>query len=191
MREKRFNLVHRLIHWAIALTFLFLLLTILLRMGWMNKDGVGDIVRKNLGKFGTEISKADAATIGKAVRRPMWSWHVIAGYVLIGLYVIRMTVTAIQGIAYKNPLSKDTPLMERFKSWVYIVFYMLVAVSLFTGFMIENGPKDLQKNMEFVHVKSLYYLLAFIFIHLSGVFLADAGPERGIISRMISGDRKD
>jgi hypothetical protein len=34
MREQRFNLAHRLIHWAIAFTVLFLLLTILLRMGW-------------------------------------------------------------------------------------------------------------------------------------------------------------
>jgi cytochrome b561 len=191
MREKRFDLVHRLIHWAIALTFLFLLFTVLLRLGWMNKDAVGDIIQKNLGKYGAAINKADAATIGKAVRRPMWSWHIIAGYVLIGLYVIRMIITASQGIAYKNPFKKSTPLKEKFKSWVYIVFYALVAVSLFTGFMIENGPKDLQKNMEFIHVRSLYYLLAFIFIHLAGVLLADAGPERGIISRMISGDRTD
>jgi hypothetical protein len=76
MREQRFNLAHRLIHWAIAFTVLFLLLTILLRMGWMNKDHVGNIIQQNLGKSNMHINTKDAAVIGKAVRKPMWNWHI-------------------------------------------------------------------------------------------------------------------
>jgi cytochrome b561 len=82
MYEKRFNLTHRLIHWAIAFTLLFLLLTILLRMGWMNKDHVGGIIQQNLTRRGTIISSQDAALIGKEVRKPMWNWHYYAGYTL-------------------------------------------------------------------------------------------------------------
>jgi cytochrome b561 len=189
MREKRFNLAHRLIHWAIALTMSFLLLTILLRMGWMNKDFMGGIIQQNLNKSGVPINTKDAALIGKAVRKPMWRWHELAGYTMIGLYLIRMVLIAVQGIAYKSPFSKKSSPKDKFKGWVYIIFYLLLAVSLFTGFMIENGPKSLQHNMELVHMQSIYYVVIFIMLHIGGVLIADAGLDRGIISKMISGDK--
>lgn len=189
MNEKRFNLAHRLIHWAIAATVLFLLLTVFLRLGWMNKDNMGSIIKESLAKSGTIISNEDAAAIGKSVRKPMWSYHVLAGYVLIGLYVIRMIITSVQGIAYQSPFLKGISIKDRFKSWLYIVFYILMAVSLVTGFMIVNGPKDLKEQMEFIHVKSLYYMITFIILHIGGVLLADFGKEKGIVSRMISGDK--
>lgn len=71
---------------------------------------------------------------------------------------------------------------------MYIVFYSLLAISFFTGFMIENEPKSLQHNIELVHVQSLYYVVTFIVLHIGGVMLAEFGPEKGIISRIVSGD---
>jgi len=56
--------------------------------------------------------------------------------------------------------------------------------------MIVNGPKSVKELMEFIHVKSLYYVVLFIIIHVVGVFLADRGTDKGIISKIISGDRK-
>lgn len=189
MREKRFNLAHRLIHWAIAFTVLFILLTVFLRIGWMNKDHMGEIIQQNLSKSGTQINTKDAALIGKAVRKPMWRWHVWAGYTMIGLYVLRMGLLAIQGVAYKSPFSKKTSPKDKFKGWIYIVFYTLLAVSLFTGFMVQNGPESLKHNMALVHIQSLYYVVIFIVLHIGGVLIADAGAERGIISKIISGDK--
>jgi len=90
MREKRFNLANRLLHWAIAFTFLYILLTVLLRMGWMNKGSMGTIIRDNLAEKSIEINSDDAATIAKKVRRPMWETHIIAGYVMVGLFVVRL-----------------------------------------------------------------------------------------------------
>jgi cytochrome b561 len=189
MREKRFDLAHRLIHWAIAFTILFILLTVFLRIGWMNKDHIGEIIQQNLNKSGTQINTKDAALIGKAVRKPMWRWHVWAGYTMIGLYVLRMVLLAIKGAAYKNPFSKQISPKDKFKGWVYIVFYTLLAVSLFTGFMVQNGPENLKHNMALVHVQSVYYVVIFIVLHIGGVLIADAGVERGIISKIISGDK--
>ena len=189
MREKRFGLVNRLLHWAIAFTVLFLLLTILLRMGWMNKDNIGKIVQASLKVSGQAISLEQAQQIGKDVRRPMWNYHILAGYVLIGLYLIRAGLTAINGIAFKNPFSGETSGKEKFRSWLYIIFYFLLAVSLFTGLMVVNGPKDLKEGMEWIHVKSLYYVVVFIIVHILGVVIADAGAEKGVISRMITGSK--
>lgn len=191
MREKRFNLANRLIHWAIALSILFLLLTVLLRMGWMNKDNMGIILQESLEKKGIHVSQSDAANIGKDLRRPMWNYHVLTGYLLIGLYLIRMIIMLVQGIAFKNPFSKSITSKDRFKSWLYIVFYLFFATSLFTGFMVLNGPKELKETMEMIHVKSLCYMVVFIILHVGGVLAADRSDEKGIISKMLSGDKGD
>jgi cytochrome b561 len=189
MENNRFNLVNRLIHWAIAFNILFILTTVFLRMGWMNINSVGDIIQKNLSKSGVQISLKEAVAIGKEVRRPMWSCHYIAGYTMIGLYLIRMANTAIQGVAFKSPFNKKTSAKDKFKAWVYIIFYTLLAVSMFTGFMTLNGPKSLHDSMSFIHTKSVYYVVVFIAIHITGVLIADAGQEPGIISKIISGEK--
>ena len=189
MKTKRFSLVNRVIHWAIAFDLLFILMTVLLRMGWMNINSVGNIIQKNLAGSGIQISLKEAVAIGKEIRRPMWSLHYIAGYTMIGLYIIRMVNTAIQGAAYQSPFDKSTTIKDKFKAWAYIVFYVLLAISMFTGFMTLNGPKSLHDPMSFIHTKSLYYVVAFIAIHITGVLIADAGQEPGIISRMVSGEK--
>jgi cytochrome b561 len=191
MREKRFNLASRLIHWAIALTVTFLLLTVFLRLGWMDKDNMGSILRENLAKEGISVSQADAARIGKEIRTPMWQYHILSGYVLIAFYLVRTVITIIQGVTFKNPFSKHTLVKDQFKSWLYIIFYIFFLTSLFTGFMIVNGPKDLKDFIEKIHVKSLYYIITFIIVHIGGVLLADMGSEPGIISKIVSGNKKD
>ena len=149
---------------------------------------MGEIVQKNLAKTGIVIDHTEAGKIGKEVRRPMWSLHVIAGYVLIGLYLVRMIITSLQGIAYQSPFATGATAKDKFKSWVYLLFYVLMAISLVTGFMVVNGPETLKEPMEFIHVKSLYYMVTFIILHIGGVLIADARQERGIISKIISGD---
>jgi cytochrome b561 len=189
MREKRFNLASRLLHWTIAFTFLYILLTVFLRMGWMNKGSVGTIIHDNLAEQNVVITNDAAATIGKKVRRPMWESHIIAGYVMVGLFVLRIILTWVQGMGFANPLKKGISQYDKFKSWVYIVFYLLLGAALFTGMMKELGPRSIGHIMEDIHVQSLYFAIPFIVLHTFGVLIADAGKERGIISKIISGDR--
>ncbi len=189
MREKRFNLASRLMHWAIAVTFLYIMLTVLLRMGWMNKGSMGTIIHDNLAEKNVSITPDDAGLIAKKVRKPMWNTHVIAGYVLVGLFVLRSILTWVQGMGFANPLKAGVSNYEKGKAWVYIVFYLMLGASLFTGLMMEFGPESLEHTMEDIHVLSLYYSVAFILLHTVGVLRADAGKERGIISKIISGDK--
>ena len=60
-------------------------------------------------------------------------------------------------------------------------------ISIVTGLIIELGPKDLKKPMEEIHVLGIYYLIAFIAIHLGGVLIAEFTNDKGIISRIIRG----
>ena len=189
MREVRFNLASRLIHWAIAFVFLYITLTVLLRLGWMNKGHMGDIIQENLAKDGINLDKDAAGTLAKKVRRPMWETHTIAGYVLVGLYVIRMIINYLQGFGFESPLKAGLSGYKKFKSWVYVLFYICLAGSLVTGLIIEFGPHSIHDVSEEIHKLSLYYMITFIAVHLVGVVIADGTKERGIISRIISGDR--
>lgn len=183
---------NRMLHWLIAVTFLFILLTVWLRMDWMNKNNIGKIVAAGLEKQDIRLSDEAAANIGRAVRKPMWDTHIYAGYVLLLLYVVRLVVMKIEGPVFGNPFSGKISGKERFKSAVYLVFYICLGISLLTGAYIEFIGKinpAVYKVMKTIHVQSLYYSLAFIFLHLTGLVLAELGTEKGIISRMIHGRR--
>jgi cytochrome b561 len=92
MESRKYTLAFRIMHWSIAFTMLFILLTILLRLGWMNKFHVADIAGAYLTDQGVTLSQDQLILLAKKIRKPMWDWHVYAGYVLMGLYVIRMSL---------------------------------------------------------------------------------------------------
>jgi cytochrome b561 len=92
---------------------------------------------------------------------------------------------------FQNPLVKNLSIKEKFQKWTYIIFYLCVVISLVTGLIIEFGSKELKKPMEEIHVLSIYYLVGFIIIHVAGVFVAEFTNQKGIISRIVSGSKKE
>lgn len=190
LQSAAFSRAHRVLHWLIAFTFLFILLTVCLRMGWLNKRHVGDILMSEFAERHIMLSEQDAVAIGKAVRQPMWNMHIWAGYFLMGLYIIRLLVMKIEGPVFGNPFSKKLRTGERLKAAVYLVFYICLGISLLTGIYIELVGKvqpAIYQWMKTVHIQSLYYAFAFTFLHLIGLVIAELGSQSGIISRMIHG----
>jgi cytochrome b561 len=190
MENKDYSAIYRLMHWAIAICMLLLLITIFLRLTWMNKDNVADIIQNYLVTTDQSLTRDQAIVLAKQIRKPMWQWHIYLGYVLTGLYAIRMALPLLGLMKFSSPFSKDLTLKVKFQYWVYLVFYACVAVSLTTGLIIEFGPKNLKEPMEEIHVLSIYYLLTFIVLHLGGVMMAEFTSDKGIISRIVSGSRK-
>lgn len=171
-------------HWAIAFCMLFLLFTIFLRIYWMEKNHVAGILDANLKALDVTLSQNQLLKIAKQIRKPMWDWHVYIGYVLIGLYAVRLALPFFGEMKFVNPFKADS-LKQKFQYLSYILFYVFVGVSLVTGFLIQNGPADWKGGLESVHTLSLYYLLPFIFIHFVGLFIAEKGPDKGLVSRII------
>lgn len=189
-RPASFTRAHRILHWLIAFTFVFIIVTVLLRMGWMNKDHMAALASVSLHGRRVSLSREDAIAVGRAIRKPMWDMHIYAGYILIALYGIRLVIMRIEGPVFKNPFSRKLSRKERFKSAIYLVFYICLGISLFTGAYINFIGKRYPGTyavMKAVHVQSLYYALAFIFLHVGGLILAELGPDQGIISRMVHG----
>ena len=189
MEKTKYSKIYRIIHWAIAVSFILLLITIFLRLTWMNKYNMAEIIENYL--IGTEqsLSQDQLIVLAKKIRQPMWDWHIYLGYVLVGLFSIRFILPAFGQMKIQNPLNKNLSTKKRIQKWTYIIFYLCVVVSLVTGLIIELGPKEWKKPMEEIHVLGIYYLIAFIVIHLAGVLIAEFTDQKGIISRIVSGSK--
>lgn len=187
MKNKQYTLALRLIHWLIAISILLLLITIFLRMTWLNKNHLADIISGYLSVNNQSLSYDDIIILAKQIRKPMWIWHLYIGYFLIGLFITRI-VLSFSGIAkIQNPTVKNLMIKERFQYWVYIAFYVFVFLSLVTGMLIVFGPDTLKKQVEFIHKLSIYYLIVYIVLHIGGILIAEFTSQKGIISWMVSG----
>lgn len=187
METVKYSTIYRMLHWAIAISFMLLLLTIFLRLTWMNKSNVAAIIADYLKETDQHLTQDQMITLAKKIRKPMWQWHIYIGYVLVGLFSIRFILPAFGEMKFQNPFGKNQSAKVKFQKWTYILFYVCVVVSLSTGLMIEFGPSALKDPMEEIHVLGIYYLLAFITIHIGGVLIAEFTGQKGIISRIISG----
>ncbi|MGL4583714.1 MAG: cytochrome b/b6 domain-containing protein [Flavobacterium sp.] len=190
-RGEGYSLGFRLLHWGIAFVMLGLLVTILLRMTWLNRDSVSEIIKTYTLSQEVDMSPEQAVVLAKRIRQPMWDWHIYLGYVLCGLIFIRF-ITAIFGkIPFLNPFKGNITMNERFRAFVYFVFYISVIISLVTGIILKFDVEILPMiDFKKIHKASIYYFISFLVIHFLGVFLAELSSENGIISRMINGKSK-
>lgn len=192
METRNYSKVYRILHWLIAFSFIFLLITIFLRKTWMEKNHVAEIIQAFLADKGyPALPEDDAILLAKKIRKPMWDWHIYLGYVLTGLYCIRLAVPFFGEMKFSSPFKAGLDMKTKFQFWVYLVFYVCTAVSLITGLIIEFGPKEYKKPMEEIHELSLYYLLGFMILHFGGVLIAELTSDKGLVSRIISGSKKE
>jgi cytochrome b561 len=192
METRNYSKVYRILHWLIAFSFILLLITIFLRKTWMEKNHVAEIIQAFLADKGyPALPEDDAILLAKKIRKPMWDWHIYIGYVLTGLYCIRLAVPFFGEMKFSSPFKAGLDMKTKFQFWVYLVFYVCTAISLITGLIIEFGPKEYKKPMEEIHELSLYYLLGFMILHFGGILIAELTSDKGLVSRIISGSKKE
>jgi cytochrome b561 len=155
----------------------------------MNKNSVADIMQEYLSENDVNLERDQLVVLAKKIRQPMWIWHIYFGYVLTGLFLLRFILPIFGEMKFQNPLNKGLSFKEKFQKWTYLLFYVFVAGSLFTGLMIKFGPENLEHTMEEIHELSIYYLIAFLILHWGGVLLAELTNQKGIVSRIISGGK--
>jgi len=153
----------------------------------MNNFNMADIIQTYLSGTDQTLTQEQHIVLAKNIRQPMCDWHIYMGYVLVGLFSLRFTLPFFGTMKFQNPLVKNLSIKQKFQKWAYIVFYVCVVASLVTGLIIELGPKDLKKPMEEIHVLGIYYLIAFIAIHIGGLLIAEFTNDKGIISRIVRG----
>jgi cytochrome b561 len=182
--KKNYSAYDRLLHWALAFTFLFIMLTVFLRLTWMEKNNVAEIIVDSLAAIHIDLSYDHAIRVAKDIRRPMFDWHIIAGYVAVVFFILRM-VFHIFNRGNFNPKT----IKEVFQSWSYRIFYIFLGITLITGMFIKFGPESIESEAETVHKLTLYYAIAFLILHFSGILLAEMSNKKGIVSKMIGGGK--
>ncbi len=187
MKAANYSRIYRIIHWGVAITFLLLLITIFLRLTWMNKYSMADIIQTYLNTTDQTLTREQIIVLAKQIRQPMWDWHIYFGYVLVALFSIRFTLPVFGEMKFQSPLAKNLTFKQKFQKWTYIIFYICVLGSLITGLLMEWGPKDWKKPMEDIHVLGIYYLVVFIVVHVVGIIIAEITDQKGIVSRIIGG----
>ncbi len=189
--NRNYSATFRIIHWSIALLMTVTLITVLLRLTWLNKFNVSEIMSTFLQDKEHQLTNDDLIVLAKKIRQPMWQWHIYAGYALTGIIALRFLLGFTGKMKFTNPLQNELTGEAKFKAWIYILFYICVTASLVTGLIIELGPRSMKSSMEEIHELSIYYVGAYLLLHLGGVLRAEFTNERGIISRVISGNERD
>ena len=191
MEKKNYPAIYRIMHWMIAICMTLLFITIFLRLGWMNKGDMATIIETSAKTNHPTFTSGEATAIARSIRYPMWIWHIYIGYVLVGLFSIRFMLPFFRQMKFQYPCKNGLSTKQRFQYWIYLVFYACVTTSLVTGLFLEFGPESLEHMMEDIHVLSIYYLLAYIILHIGGVLIAELTNDQGLVSRIISGGKKE
>ncbi|HBR12698.1 MAG TPA: cytochrome B [Chryseobacterium sp.] len=184
--NKTYTPLHRGLHWLIALLMAILFITGFLRMYWMGKTAILQAIEKNM--RGVELTKDQTMGTVKSILHPMWQWHEYAAYVFFFVLAVRIIYMLVKGIRFPNPFSRNRTAKERLQGMTYLIFYIFVMISSVTGAYLKWGDEQWKDPMETVHKWAIYWFPVFMVLHFGGIWLAEKNEQKGITSKMISGE---
>jgi len=189
---QKWSLSFRLWHWIHATVILGLLGTVFLRKTFLSWRTNSEIIVTKLTEQGIDVTAEEAKAVAKAIRAPMWDWHIILGYGLAALVIWRIALffTDSGKRSYQN--FKQDSLHKKIVKVGYIVIYAVIAFMAVSGLVIHfyealGLTKDTAHDIKEMHELLYNALLIFVPLHIAGVFVADATEEKGIVSDMING----
>jgi Ni/Fe-hydrogenase 1 B-type cytochrome subunit len=179
---RQFSRSFRIWHWLNAVAMFGLFITVVLRESVMHKANIGAIVQTKMAELGTIITDEQAVMIGKAVRSPMWDWHIYLGIAVALLLVWRLGMILKNGFGFD-----DNPAMQKVYRLYQAVYGVMVVMSISGLVLYYKLAGEMKENVETLHMVLGWTVFAFIALHIIGVILAEKKDQSGIVSRMISG----
>lgn len=189
---KKWSASFRLWHWLHALVVLGLLGTVLLRKTFLSWRANSEILATKLSSMDIEVSAEQAKLLAKAVRAPMWEWHIILGYALAALLLFRVALFFTQSGKQNLVDIKSSTLHKKMVKVGYIGIYAILGFMAVSGlgihFYEELGLiKETAHDIKEVHELVFNAVWVFVAMHIAGVVIAESRDEKGIISDMING----
>jgi len=192
---KKWDLNFRVWHWVHAIVVLGLLGTVFLRKTFLSWRINSELLIEKLSEINLDITAEQAKILAKAIRNPMWEWHIILGYVLtlLVLWRILLFFTESGRQNYQN-LKKET-LHKMIVKLGYIGIYAILLFMTLSGLVIHfyetiGITKDIAHNIKELHELAYNAILIFVPMHIIGVFIAENQDEKGILSDMVNGGNK-
>ena len=193
---KKWSLNFRLWHWIHATVILGLLGTVFLRKTFLSWRTNSELLTQKLSEINLEVTEAQAKVLAKAIRAPMWEWHIILGYALAALLLWRIILFFTQSGKQNYQNFKAESFHKKMVKLGYIGIYTILAFMAISGLVIHfyeklGLVKDTAHDIKEVHELVFNAILIFVPLHIIGVIIAENRDEKDIISDMINGGSKD
>lgn len=203
---KRYSAPLRLWHWLNAMVITLSFITVIVNSTVLSGGSGVASVQKSLSTAGVNITDNQARGVVHDLRDQIWEWHKYIGFTLAALFLFRIVLELFQ-VTEQKLLHKIKKAYRQFfivkqqrelaghEFWVktiYAIFYLLLTITVITGFDLafEDDFKFLRRFhfLKEIHQANMYLILAFIILHIAGVYLAERHEkDKGIVSDMIGG----
>lgn len=198
----------RLWHWLNALVICGSLITVLINSTILDTRPTATFIQGQIRDAGATVTDKQARAAAHGLSDKIWTLHTYFGYTLAGLLLFRLILEFFQladqkllrkiKTYYHNfNVIKQNRQQYRHNFWVkttYAVFYLMLLTMVCTGLCLafEDDIPFLKSIHAFreIHSFTMYLILAFIVVHIAGVFLAERGESPGITSDMINGGKE-
>lgn len=189
----KYSASFRLWHWLNAFVVLGLLGTVFLRKTFLSWRTNSEILMTKLSEFGTEVTAEQAKILAKAIRAGMWEWHIILGYALSFLIAYRIY------LYFSKSTNKEKfstlSLHKKGVEILYCIFYATLLFMALSGMVLVYHEalgltKEFAHDIKEIHELVFNFILFFTVVHIVGVVVAELTAEKGLISNMISGEKK-
>ena len=204
---KKYSSTLRFWHWANFIVISGSLITVLINSTITDEGNIAKITKDELTKAGLAITGKQADAVSHAVSDSTWGVHIYFGYGLALLLLFRILLEFFQ-LADQKFIRKIKSAYDQFQitkknrevarheltvKLIYGVFYLLLVIMVITGLFLAfedtfAAYRSIRHSVKNVHGFCMYIIIAFIIIHLAGVYLAERKKDgKGIVSDMING----
>jgi Ni,Fe-hydrogenase I cytochrome b subunit len=205
-RKKKYSATLRLWHWANTIVISGSLITVLINSTLNKRRNITPVITGELQHNGIVVTAEQATSVGHALSDKVWEIHTYFGYVLAGLLAFRLILEFFQladqkfirkiKLAYQQfqatKKNRELARHELVVKSIYTLFYLLLVIMAVTGLFLAFEDllapfKTIRHSVKEVHGFCMYLIIAFIIVHLAGIFLAERKDSPGITSDMING----
>jgi Ni,Fe-hydrogenase I cytochrome b subunit len=199
----------RVWHWGNALLVAGQLLTILFLKVIVKPKALVPEFQQALGKSGGTLSPEQGRAIAHVISERIWDWHITLGLALASFWaywlVVQLTAPAERRFAARltaaarhyrlAPPAEHADARHALLSKLsYAAFYLFISVMSVTGLALTWADDVAwlhrsEHTVKEVHNVTMYLLIAFVVVHVVGVIWAELTKDRGLISRMVSGEK--
>ncbi|MGA9652154.1 cytochrome b/b6 domain-containing protein [Pedobacter sp.] len=204
-KGKRYASSTRFWHWINFIIISGSLLTVLINSTLFD-HAQRDFVKGELMDAGASVSVKQAGAVTHGLEDQVWGIHIYFGYALAALFLFRLIAEFFlpPGQKLLPKLKKayqayfilkkerEAAKHELVVKGLNIIFYLLLLIMVVTGLLLAfedytGISGNINHSIKEFHGFCMYLILAFIVIHLAGVFLAERKDGKGIVSDMING----
>lgn len=206
--NEKHSLGIRIWHWTFFILLAATMITVLFASTLFSTGNNIALVRDELQQKKVVVDQDQARAVAHALSDKLWELHTWIGYFiavfLLGRFILEIFQPADEKLSNKikkamgfqlvSTEQKGEQLHYTRVKWGYILFYGLILVMAITGLGLafEDVPffNKIRGPLKQIHSLIQWGIYGFVFIHLTGVIIAETGRYPGLVSGMLHGKKR-